>query len=356
MNYSKFLMASLVTLTLSAYGGGGQGAPSDPEMLNSGLTGRPIVISHRGASGYLPEHTLATYELAIRMGADYVEPDLQFTRDGYLVAMHDDTLDRTTNVRDNFEPRGRTGKTCPERQTDKGDYPVCDFDLAEIRTLTVQPTGTAKTGYPGFAPSDDSFKIPTFDEVIEFVKEQSAKEDRKIGIYPEAKLADPEMEDVILATLATHGMNKPDSQVFIQSFSEETIRSLHAKQQAQGTKIPLILLGVAVGNRMGVWRDLIGWSDESVEALDFSEVKKIADGVGVGLGSAYYTDGYPITREFIEQAHAAGLKVHGWTFEQIDATEAQKEYRKYLDIGMDGMFSNYPDLAILARDQFMKQK
>jgi glycerophosphoryl diester phosphodiesterase len=309
------------------------------------------VIAHRGASGYLPEHTLAAYELAIRMGADYIEPDLQFTRDGKLVAMHDDTLDRTTDVKDKFQPRGRKGGTCPSRQTDAGDYPVCDFDLAEIQTLTVLPMGTEKTSYPGFTPIDGSFRIPTFDEVIEFAKEQSVKTGRGIGIYPEAKLADPEMEDVILATLAAHEMNKPDSRVFIQSFSEETIRSLHDKQQAQGTKVPLILLGVAKGAKMGVWRDLIGWADDSIEALDFSEVKKIADGVGVGLGSSYYTEGYPITREFIEQAHAAGLRVHGWTFEQVDAIKAQEEYREYLDMGMDGMFSNYPDLAILARDE-----
>ncbi|MDR1936311.1 MAG: hypothetical protein LBS49_12155 [Candidatus Accumulibacter sp.] len=348
-------MLSLTALVLSACGGGGGGhgdsdQPSTPDPVNPGLVGGPIVISHRGASGYLPEHTLAAYELAIQMGADYIEPDLQFTKDGHLVAMHDDTLDQNTNVADLFAKRNG-----------HNNYPVSDFTLAEIRTLTVtySDAGTAKGSYPGYTPSDaryNGFGIPTFDEVIEFAKAQSAKVGREIGIYPEAKQADPEMEDGILATLSAHGMNKPDSRVFIQSFSEETIRSLHGKQQAQGTKVPQILLGVAVMKdgvpKMGVWRDLVGWSDDSIEALDFSEVKKIADGVSVGLGDPYYTDGFPVTREFIEQAHAAGLRVHGWTFSQVDAIAAQKEYREYLDMGMDGMFSNYPDLAVLARDQF----
>jgi glycerophosphoryl diester phosphodiesterase len=356
MNYRKFLMLSLTALVLSACGGGGGSHRSDdpvvPEVVNPGLVGGPIVISHRGASGYLPEHTLAAYELAIQMGADYIEPDLQFTRDGHLVAMHDDCLDRTTNVVAKFStPRGGI---C----ADVGVYPVSDFTLAEIKSLTVNPPAgsTASTSYPGFTPSDSSFKIPTFEEVIEFSKAQSIKYGRQIGIYPEAKQADPDMEDGILNTLAAYEMDKADSPVFIQSFSEPTIASLHAKQQKQGTKVPQILLGVVVVKdgvpKMGVWRDTVTWAEDSIEALDFAEVKKIADGVSVGLGDPYYTDGFPVTREFIDEAHKAGLRVHGWTFDKVDAIAAQKEFREYLDMGMDGMFSNYPDLAILARDQF----
>ncbi|MCO4093756.1 MAG: hypothetical protein HEQ37_05780 [Acidovorax sp.] len=101
---------------------------------------QPQVIAHRGASGYLPEHTLGGYELAIRMGADFIEPDLQITKDGALVAIHDDTLTRTTNVAALFAQRN-------------GGYKVSDFTLAEIKTLTVVPTSTGKTSYPGFTPS-----------------------------------------------------------------------------------------------------------------------------------------------------------------------------------------------------------
>jgi glycerophosphoryl diester phosphodiesterase len=347
-------MLSLTALVLSACGGGSSHhssnppvePPDEPSIVSP--VGKPIVISHRGASGYLPEHTLAAYELAIKMNVDYIEPDLQTTSDGVLVAMHDTTLNRTTNVASVF-PTPRNGHT---------NYPVSDFTLAELKTLTVIPPagGTSKTTYPGFTPSmADPFKIPTFEEVIQFAKAQGEKYGRPIGIYPEAKQSDPDMEDDILATLAAYGLNKADSPVFIQSFYDDTIASLHAKQQAQGTKIPQILLGVAVmeGNvaKLGLWIE----DDRIAPILDLSEVKKIADGIGVCIGDSAddcLLDPAMVSASFIEQAHAAGLRVHTWTHAKSNAIEAQKEYRKYIDIGIDGMFSNYPDLAILARDQF----
>jgi glycerophosphoryl diester phosphodiesterase len=348
MNYRKILMLSLTALTLSACGGGGGGHGSSSNPPYEGPpnllpVGQPIVISHRGASGYLPEHTLAAYELAIRMNVDYIEPDLQFTSDGHLVAMHDDTLDRTTNVASLFAKRN-----------DHTDYPVSDFTLAEVKTLTVVPPagGTSKTTYPGFTPSmADPFKIPTFEEVIEFAKAQSVKYNRQIGIYPEAKQADPLMEDGILATLKAYGMDKAGSPVFIQSFSDETILNIHEKQKAQGTNLPLIVLGVAFNEGNVAKMGITGGA--GIKAVELSEIAKFAAGVGVLIGMKNYGPyDVEVTRSFIEQAHAAGLKVHGWTFSKADAIAAQKEYREYLDIGMDGMFSNYPDLAILARDQF----
>ncbi|MCE8472649.1 hypothetical protein LZ189_27030, partial [Rhodovulum sulfidophilum] len=117
-------------------------APAGAASLYNTLDGNaPLIVAHRGASGYLPEHTLGGYELALEMGADVIEPDLQMTADGVLVAMHDATLARTTNVEALFAPRN-------------GAYRVSDFTLAEIKSLTVEPTGaTASTDYPGFAPS-----------------------------------------------------------------------------------------------------------------------------------------------------------------------------------------------------------
>ncbi len=296
------------------------------------LTGEPpIVIAHRGASGYMPEHTLAGYELAARMGADYIEPDLQLTRDGVLVAMHDDTLERTTNVASLYEPRNN-------------GYRVADFTLAEIKTLTVKPVGTASNTYPGFTPSmADPFKVPTFQEVINLARQQSLALGREVGIYPEAKQADPRMEDLILSTLQANGYGS-SSKVFIQSFSDATIRSIDTKQAALGADYDLVLLGAAITLPNGTAQMGVLGANGSVTLLSLAEVASFARGVGVVINYA----AAPITAGFISQAHAAGLQVHGWTFATADPALAAAEFQQYLSMGMDGVFANYPDLAVAA--------
>jgi glycerophosphoryl diester phosphodiesterase len=290
-------------------------------------TGAPLVIAHRGASGYLPEHTLAGYELAIKLGADFIEPDLQLTSDRVLVAIHDDTLQRTTDVAARFAQRN-------------GDYRVADFSLAEIRTLTVKPTGTASTSYPGFRPANPELRVPTFDEVIRLAKANSTPE-RRIGIYPEAKKADPVMEDQILAALVREGYGDTTDEVFIQSFSDATLRSMDAKQAVLGTEIPQILLGAAAALPDGT--SVMRVSGGAM--LRLADVASFTEGVGVSISNP----DFPLTKSLIEQAHAAGLKVHGWTFAQPDPALAADEYRRYFDMGIDGVFSNYADLAVAAR-------
>lgn len=323
---SSFAAVCLSALVLAGCGGSDD-APTQPQ-----------VIAHRGASGYLPEHTLGGYELAIRMGADFIEPDLQITKDGALVAIHDDTLNRTTNVAALFAQRN-------------GGYKVSDFTLAEIKTLTVVPTGTGKASYPGFTPSSaNAFAVPTFQEVVDLAKKQSSTAGREVGIYPEAKQADPAMEDGILKTLTANGYNA-NSKVFIQSFSDATLRSLRTKQVAQNNKMPQILLGVATTAADGTARMGVTGAT-GVQALTLKDVAAFTEGVGVLINNTTY----PVTKSFIGQAHAAGLKVHGWTFAQADAAPAAAEFRKYLDMGMDGMFANYPDLAVTARNAYVQGK
>jgi len=317
----------LSALVITGCGGSDNDAPAQPQ-----------VIAHRGASGYLPEHTLGGYELAIRMGADFIEPDLQLTKDGALVAIHDDTLTRTTNVATLFAQRN-------------GGYKVSDFTLAEIKTLTVVPTSTGKTSYPGFTPSaTNPFGVPTFQEVVDFAKKQSTAVGREVGIYPEAKQADPVMEDGILKTLNANGYNA-NSKIYIQSFSDATLRSLRTKQIAQNNKMPLVLLGVATAAADGTPRMGVTGAT-GVQMLALKDVAAFNEGVGVLINNTTY----PVTRAFIDQAHAAGLKVHGWTFAQADATLAAADFRKYLDMGMDGMFANYPDLAVTARNAHVQGK
>ncbi|WP_420140680.1 glycerophosphodiester phosphodiesterase family protein [Sphingomonas sp.] len=285
----------------------------------------PIVIAHRGASGYLPEHTLAAYELAVRMGADYIEPDLQLTSDGQLVAMHDTTLTRTTNAATLFAPRN-------------GGYRVSDFTLAEIKTLTVKPVGSSKPSYPGFTPTNPELRVPTFQEVIDLAKQQSAAAGRTVGIYPEAKQADPAMEDAILSTLRANGYGGSGDKLFVQSFSDQTIRSIDAKSESLGMDLSLVLLGGATTDASGAAAiQMTG----GVFAL--KDIASFADGIGLSLSTA-------ITADYIAQAHALGLKVHGWTFNQADPTLAAAQFERYLDMGMDGLFANFPDLAVEAVD------
>lgn len=275
----------------------------------------PIVISHRGSTGYLPEHTVAGYELAVKMGTDYIEPDLQMTKDGVLVAMHDATLTRTTNVASLFAKRN-------------GDYNVSDFTLAEIKTLTVLPTGTASSTYPGFTPSDNyANKVPTFQEVINTAKAMSAQYGREIGIYPEAKQGDQAMADAILSTLIANGYTA-NSKVFIQSFSADTIKYINDQENLLDPmyNFALVVLG----------------SVTSINTLGLQNINDYADGVGVSISGNAVTAAY---QKLINDAHAADLLVHGWTFGNNPA-----QYLSYFNAGIDGVFSNYTDIADAARD------
>ena len=276
----------------------------------------PLVLAHRGTTGYLPEHTLGGYELAVKFGVDYIEPDLQMTSDGHLVAMHDTTLTRTTDANTVFPGRA--------------SYAVSAFTLAEIKQLTVKPVSTASTSYPGFTPSmANPFKIPTFQEVIDLARQQSALVGREVGIYPEAKQVNPVMEDKILQTLISNGYTG-NNKVFIQSFSAATMQSIAAKQQALGADFKLIVLG-SVG---------------ALTTLGLSNINDYAYGVGASMGG--------VTESFIGLAHANGLAVHSYTFNKpASNATATDDYLKFFEWGVDGVFSNYADVALQARDQYL---
>jgi len=277
----------------------------------------PLVLAHRGASGYMPEHTLAGYELAVKLGADYIEPDLQMSKDGVLVAMHDDTLTRTTDAQTLFPGRA--------------SYAVSEFTLAELKTMTVKPVGTAGTTYPGFTPtSPEPFRIPTFQQVIDLARSLSISSGREVGIYPEAKQADPVMENKILETLIANGYTGADK-VFIQSFSIDTIKSIHDKQALLGADFDLIVLSS---------------SSTALVNYGLANLKSFADGLGVSITGA------GMTESFVDLAHGAGLLVHGYTFSKTGVA-ADVEYQKFFGWGLDGVFSNYTDLAVASRETFL---
>jgi glycerophosphoryl diester phosphodiesterase len=352
---------------------------SGPKKENS-----PLVIGHRGASGFLPEHTLQSYRLAIKLGADYIEPDLVATRDGVLIARHEPLLGTTatadrdsTNVADHPEfadPPYKSTKTVDGVATE-GWY-ASDFTLAEIKTL-----GAKQTRSPRPTQFDGKFKIPTLQEVIDLAKRESRRRGRTIGIYPETKhptfhqtLKPPlPLEGRLVNALKRNGLNKRKSPVFIQSFEQANLKQLNTM-----TPVRLVQLMDAfdtdpvTGNptfeppndRPYDWT-VSGRNDfYSYFATDagLDEVKTYADGIGpwkvyiiptTGSGGG---DVKPPT-DLIQRAHARGLLVHTWTFRD-DAFPTGypggpvDEYLAFYRLGIDGVFSDFPDTAFGAREIF----
>lgn len=290
----------------------------------------PLVIAHRGASAYLPEHTLGAYELAIRMGADIVEPDVQLTADGALVAMHDTSLARTTNVETLFAPRN-------------GGYDVSEFTLAEIKTLTVEPTGPAATSYPGFTPGTAApFAVPTLREVLDFVNAHNAATGDKIGVYPESKTPNrSELSRKIVDEMDAAGFTGADQNSYIQTFSHDGALEIALYQAGLGMDVPVAALGAAVGEpgAFGVF-DFTTSTISSLETL-----AGFAGGVGVTLSSP------SLNAEFIAAAHALGLEVHGWTFRPTSIEAARTQFGTYFALGMDAVFTDYPDLGVRVRSE-----
>jgi alkaline phosphatase D len=255
------------------------------------------VIAHRGASGYAPEHTLAAYEKAIQMKTDYVELDLHLTKDGELIAIHDSTLARTTNVEELFPTRS--------------PWRVKDFTLSEIKQLDAG--SWFNSTYPEFAKKQYvGQKIPTFQEVIDFIK----KKDKKVALYIETKAPDiyPGMEEKLVEILKKNGYLKKDKVIF-QSFSEASLRKL---QEIIPDDIPLIQL---YSPKM-----LQGQNLDDV----FNRAAEYADGVG--------PDKTLVTPAFMQEAHERNMLVHPYTVNTQDEMVAQ------LSLGVDGMFTNYPDI------------
>jgi glycerophosphoryl diester phosphodiesterase len=296
-------------------------------------TSRPLIIGHRGASGHRPEHTLEGYRLAAEMGADFIEPDLVSTKDGVLIARHENEIGGTTDVEVKF-PARRTTRTI-DGQTISGWFTE-DFTLAEIKTLRARERLLFRSH-----AYDGQFAIPTFDEVIELAQRLGRELNRPIGVYPETKhpayfrgIGLP-LEEKLIASLAKHGWDRKDAPVFIQSFEPDSLRLLRGK-----TSVSLIQLT----------------SDASM--LDAAGLKRIAayaDGIGpekrlvVPIG-ADGSVGAPT--DLVQRAHAAGLLVHIWTI-RVDKQflpagyhgRAEAEFEQFRDLGVDGIFTDFPDVA-----------
>ena len=300
----------------------GPAAEPDPEPEPEPMTDEPrgpINIAHRGASAYAPEHTLPAYALAIEMGADYVEQDLQLTRDGVLICMHDTTLDRTTNVEELFPDRATEVEF---RGTARQVWRVSDFTLDEIKTLDAGSWFDAE-----FAGT----RVPTFQEAIDLVKGQA-------GMYPETKAPEEyealglTMEEELARVLAANGLDSPEAQhatpIFVQSFSPASLQRMHA---LTGETYALVQL---VGG---------GQAETLLTDDGLRDVARYADGIGPSI-QLLVDDPSRSTA-----ARALGLEIHPYTVRASrlpDGFTDAGAYMRHLfdDLGATGVFTDNPDL------------
>ena len=331
----SLLVIGLLVIGLAACGSmWDKGSMKDPALNYPTLNGGPpLIIAHRGASGYRPEHTLAGYSLAIEMGADYIEPDLVITKDGHLVARHDNYLSTTTDVADHPEfaekRRWSPGFT-------KDDWFVEDFTLAELKTLR------ARQAFPGrSAEYDGQFEIPTFDEIMALARDRSEALGRRIGVYPETKnpsyfkAIGLDFEVPLLDILDRYGYGEKGAPVFIQSFEKEILQSLRSK-----TELPLIMLLEPQPEDGPI-------AGPITPPVSLERIAEYADGVGPAKSLLLTEDGHD--SGFTSAAHALGLAVHAWTFRADRLPEgivsAREEYLIYFELGVDGVFTDFPDLG-----------
>ena len=285
-----------------------------------------IVIAHRGASGYLPEHTLPAYALAHGMGADYIEPDLVLTRDGHLICLHDIYLQATTNVEQVF----------PDRAREDGRWYAADFTLEEIRRLQAEERLGNR-----FPRGSSRFAVPSFAEMIELVQGLNERTGRTVGIYPELKAPawhraeGLPMEEALLEIVERYGYRESGAPIFVQSFEDESLRRL----RELGSELPQVFLMAEVEQ----YRRFL-----SAEGI--AGIASFADGIGP---AKTMLERQP---ELIGWAHDAGLTVHPYTFradqvpDRHDSHEAELE-RYLFELGVDGVFTDYPDRARAVLDR-----
>lgn len=330
---------------------------------------KPLVLGHRGACGYRPEHTLASYQLAIDMGADYIEPDLVITKDGVLIARHENEISETTDVALKFPDR-KTTKTIDGKSIT--GWFTEDFTLKEIKTLRAKERLAFRDH-----SYDGQFEIPTFKEVIELAKSQSKKLKRTIGLYPETKhptyfqSIKLSLEEPLAKELKAAGLNKKTSAVFIQSFELTNLKKLKSL-----TKNKLVFL---IDDPEVVPADFQASGDKRtymnlLSAEGLKEIKKTADGIGpykryilptkivTGKNGEKIEEKLSPT-ELVKVAHAVGLVVHPYTFRNEEKyllkeynKDPKAEYLEFFALGVDGVFSDFADVAVAARDAYVKEQ
>jgi glycerophosphoryl diester phosphodiesterase len=347
---------------------------AQPAAVQAGANdqSKPIVIGHRGASGHRPEHTLASYELAIDLGADFIEADLVSTKDGLLVARHENEIGGTTDVASHPEFASRKTTKTIDGASITGWFTE-DFTLAELKTLRARERlpqiRPANTAYDGL------YEIPTLQEVIDLVKRKSDGAHRRIGIYPETKhptyfdSIGLSLEEPLVEILDRNGYRGANSPMYIQSFEVGNLRQLSGL-----TGLPLVQLLDASGRPYDftVAGDPRTYADLATPD-GLAGIAEYADGIGVNKNLIISRDaaGNLLSpTSVVGDAHEAGLIVHAWTFrgennflptnlrKGVPADPAyllqfgdwRAEYEAFFETGIDGLFADQPGLGIAARD------
>lgn len=391
--WGKLLGASGLTVVLAACGGS-----TVPLPLLTLDGNAPLVVGHRGAPGYLPEETLEAYTLAIEQGADVIEPDLVSTKDGVLIARHDPNLDFSTNVASKPEFASRKKTTTVDGETQTGWF-ASDFTLAEIKTLgaTMTTDATRPQQYNGL------YKVVTFQEIVDLAIAKSKEKGRTIAVYPETKnptyhreLGLP-LEDTLIGIITKAGWNSKTAPIFVQSFEPSSLKYLRSK----GLNTRLIqlidaddydlksgkLTYAAPYDRPYDWfksGDKRLFSD-MVTVAGLTEIKGYADGIGpwkpyiVPVKWELNAAGTPVDKNgdgktdlsdavsqlptsLITDAHKLGLLVHPYTFRNEKkrltfdmAGDPLNEYLQFFRLGVDGLFSDFPDTAVAGRAKYLKE-
>lgn len=374
---------------------------------------RPIVIAHRGASGYFPEETLEAYRLAIAMDVDVIEPDLVVTKDGVLVARHDVTLNTSTDVADHpeFASRKRAGEN-GDGEPVAADWFVCDFTLAELKTL-----GAKSPNHPVAQAYDGLFHIATFQEILDLIKVKAKETGRVVAVYPETKNPSyhlnlwasgqipARMEDTLMAMINANGLNRSDAPIYVQSFEPTSLQYMRGigsvVRQVQlidaydvDFKTGKMIYGTDAAHR--VYSQPTDWKlagrnelfDSMLTPAGLAKIHTYADGIGpwkpmivpvkcrldaggecIDLDGNGTFDGYPDAIQqpptsLVSDAHRAGLFVHEYTFRSekgyynvpFDAKgDPVKEYLRHYRLGVDGVFSDAADTALYAREKFERE-
>ncbi|NUU24915.1 MAG: glycerophosphodiester phosphodiesterase [Streptomycetaceae bacterium] len=353
------LLATVVAVPASAY----DDRPAERERPRA----EPIVIAHRGASGYRPEHTLEAYRLAIRMGADYIEPDLVATKDGQLVARHENEISGTTDVAAHPEFAARKTTKTIDGTAVTGWFTE-DFTLAELKTLR------AKERLPLVRPAntafDGRFEVPTLQEVVDLARTEGRRVGRTIGIYPETKhptyfqsIGLP-LEEPLVQVLKRNRLTGRNDKVVIQSFETANLRKLNTMI---GVKLVQLL------DASGRPYDFVASGDprtyqDLTRPADLKWISTYADGIGANKNLIVPRDAAgkllaPTT--LVRDGHGAGLIVHAWTFRAENqflpadfriGTDPNArgdyiaEYELFYGLGLDGVFADQPDTAVAARE------